>query len=196
MVRFFGVLFLGLILVGILAGCAGIVLGSVAAANVAHDRRTSGIVLDDQSIESKIYSQINEDKTLAEQAYISVTSYNYVVLLTGEVPSEGTRQWVEGTARRTEKVKDVYNELIVAPPSAVVSRNADTWITAKVKTSLFGISLPDFDPSRVKVVTSQGTVYLFGLLTQTEADIVVETVRRVENVQRVITLFEYIIEEA
>ena len=55
-----------------------------------------------------------------------------------------------------------------------------------------GEEFEDFDPTRVKVVTEDSTVYLMGLLRRKEADAVVERARRVGGVQRVVKIFEYI----
>ena len=64
---------------------------------------------------------------------------------------------------------------------------------AKAKSSLLQVGgMPDFDPSRVKVVTERGVVYLMGLINEQEGDAVTSTVRRVNGVQRVVKLFEYI----
>ena len=67
----------------------------------------------------------------------------------------------------------------------------DVYITSKVKIKLFDIKLPDFDPTRVKVVTDQGIVYLMGILSRKEAAEVVQTVRYVSGVKRVVKIFEY-----
>jgi osmotically-inducible protein OsmY len=54
------------------------------------------------------------------------------------------------------------------------------------------VGIQGFDPLRVKVTSSLGTVYLMGLLTPEEADAVVEKVRYISGVKRVVRLFEYI----
>jgi osmotically-inducible protein OsmY len=74
----------------------------------------------------------------------------------------------------------------------MMTRSSDSWITTKVKTSLVGIKVEDFDPSRVKVVTENGTVFLLGLVTHAEAGQVTEKAREVSGVQRIVKLFEYI----
>ena len=74
-----------------------------------------------------------------------------------------------------------------------MTRASDSLITAKVKTELLRITdLEGFNGTRVKVVTTNGTVYLMGLLTHQEADVVTEKARQVGGVQRVVKLFEYI----
>ena len=68
----------------------------------------------------------------------------------------------------------------------------DAYLTAKVKLELLNISLPSFDPTRVKVVTELNVVYLMGLVTQEEAAAVVEKARYIKGVERVVKIFEYI----
>ncbi|MCW8870116.1 MAG: BON domain-containing protein, partial [Proteobacteria bacterium] len=59
------------------------------------------------------------------------------------------------------------------------------------KGSLLKIDLPDFDPTRVKLTVANGEVFLMGLVTQTEADAVVERIRHLRGVHRVVKVFEY-----
>ncbi len=177
----------------LLGGCAeAVVGGAVAGAAVVHDRRTPGTVIDDQLVELRWIHEYHKDETLKKQSHISATSYNGVLLLTGEAPTEDLRARAEAIARGLPKVRRVHNEIRIAAPSSLSARSSDALITAKVKTSLFKVKLEDFDPTRVKVVTSNGTVYLMGLVTRQEAAAVVEQVRRVKGVQRVVKVFEYI----
>ncbi len=50
--------------------------------------------------------------------------------------------------------------------------------------------MPGFAPARSGLVTSQAVVYLMGLLTQAEQDAVIEKVRRVAGVKRVVPVVE------
>lgn len=177
-----------------LNGCAPLVVGGTATGVAAvHDRRTVGTVLEDQSIELKAISALRKHKDLYKQSHLNVTSYNMMVLLSGETPTEAYKQRAEEIVSGVEKVRQVYNELSVAAPSSMMTRSSDTLITGKVKTSLFRIKeLEGFDPTRVKVVTENGTVYLMGLLTRREGDAVAEQARSIGGVQRVVKLFEYI----
>lgn len=179
---------------GTLNGCTTMVVGGAATgAAVAHDRRTPGTVIEDQTIEFKAYNALRKDKDLYDQSHINVTSYNMIVLLSGETPTEYYKQRAYEIVSSVDKVRRVYNELTVAAPSAIMSRSSDTMITAKVKTGLFNIDgLEGFDPTRVKVVTENGTVYLMGLVTQQEGDAAAEKARTIGGVQRVVKLFEYI----
>jgi osmotically-inducible protein OsmY len=178
----------------ILNGCAGAVVGGAAAgAAVVHDRRTAGTVLDDQIIELECLNRLHDNKELYEQIHVNFTSYNLVLLITGEAPTEAMRNQVYDVVKDISKIKRIHNELIVAAPSSFMSRSSDSWIDAKVKTRLFQIDdIEGFDPTRVNVVTENGSVFLMGLVTRKEADAVTEVARTTDGVQRVIKVFEYL----
>jgi len=184
---------LSLLTVTLLSGCPGaVIVGGGTAVTAAHDRRTMGSFVEDTNIELKTYSAISKDKELKDSSHISVTSYNGIVLLSGETPTAEMRARAESIARGIEKVRKVQNELVIASPASLSSASSDTWITTKVKTNLFKIKgHEDFDPTRVKVVTENGTVYLMGILRHDEADAVVDVVRNISGVQRVVKIFEY-----
>ena len=151
----------------LLGGCvAAVGLGAAAGttATVANDRRTTGTVVEDQAIEFKASKAFFEDKEIIDSSHINVTSYNTVVLVTGETPDEVLRQRIIGIVSNLPKVSHVYDELTIAAPSSLVSRTSDSVITSKVKAKLF--VKKKFDATRIKVVTEKGIVYLMGLLRQ------------------------------
>lgn len=178
----------------LLQGCAGAVVGGAAASGAAvHDRRTVGTVVDDEIIELKAADSIFSDKELYDNTHINITSYNNIVLLSGEAPNETLRTRVYNNVSKIQKVRKIHNEIAIAAPSSLLTRGSDSLITSKVKVQLFGIKdLKGFDPTRVKVVTENGVVYLLGLTTRTEADAVTQVARRVSGVQHVVRLFEYL----
>ena len=180
-----------LVLSGLLHGCAAAVgAGAAGSAAVLYDRRTTGTFVDDGIIELKAYDVLRTDKNLWKQSHINVTSFNNIVLLTGETPSETMRKRVADRVEGVRKVRRVHNEITVAAPSAGLSRSSDTWITGKVKTKL--LASKEAEAARIKVVTESGTVYLMGLVTRAEADVATDLSRRVSGVQRVVKLFEYL----
>ena len=185
----------GLILATVLIqGCTPVVVGGAAATGVAvvHDRRSTGTVIDDQTIEIKALARLLRDDALRNNTHINATSYNGVLVLTGEAPTEDLRYRAVSMLSTIPSVKRVQNEIIIAAPSSLMSRSSDSLIASKAKVALFDVKSPEFDPTRVNVVAENGVVYLLGLLRHHEADAVVEVVRRVGGVQRVVKLFEYI----
>jgi osmotically-inducible protein OsmY len=173
-----------------LQGCAPVVVGAGVGAGVmiAEDRRSSGIMLEDQVIErqvSKLISQAYED-----QVRVSVTSYNRVVLLVGQAPSEESKKEIGLMALGTENVRTVQNEIAIAGTSSFVSRSSDALLTSKVKSRL--LNNDDVGANHVKVVTNNDTVYLMGLVTRAEADAATRTAATTSGVQRVVKVFEYL----
>lgn len=174
----------------ILEGCAPVIVaGGATGAAVAHDSRTAGTVIEDQAIESKAWKTFWSDKEINDNAHINVTSYNTIVLVTGEAPNEELKGRIIDIVRNIEKVSHVYDEITIAAPSSYVSRSSDSVITSKVKTKL--LSMENFDGTRVKVVTEKGIVYLMGLLLHEESDRVTDVARTAGGVQKVVKLFQY-----
>jgi osmotically-inducible protein OsmY len=172
-----------------LQGCVGVVAAGGAGAAVAADRRSAGTIVDDAAIELKAANAIFADHDLGTKAHISITSYNYVLLLTGETPTAAMRDHAVNIARHVDKVRKVYNEIVVAPPTTVKSRSTDAWITAQVKAKLLGIK--EVSAATIKVVTENRSVYLLGIVSHAEAQRATEAARFVNGVARVIALFEY-----
>ena len=178
----------------LLSGCVPVVLigGAAATASVVHDRRTTGTIVEDSSIELRIKNELGKDEKISDQAHINVTSYNGIVLLSGEAPSQSLSSRVGEIARRDKQVRRVHNEIQIAAPSSLMTRSSDSWITTKVKSSLVGLGIKGFDPSRVKVVSENGTVFLLGMVYHKEADAIVAQTQQVSGVQRIVKLFEYL----
>jgi osmotically-inducible protein OsmY len=178
----------------LLYGCAAAVVGGAAtSATAVHDRRTVGTFIDDEGIELKARMAIFDDKELNSQIHINIISINGVVLLVGQAPTEAERQKAAELVSTVPKVRLIHNEMTVAAPNSYMTRSSDSLITAKVKTKLFTVKGHDnFDPTRVKVVTENGIVYLMGILTHSEADAVTDAARQVGGVQKIVKLFEYL----
>ena len=174
-----------------LSGCAVVAGAGVATgATAAHDRRTTGTFIDDELIEFKVLDKVRADEQLWQQTHLNATSFNNIVLLTGETPSEAYKASIGQLTAGIQKVRKVHNELSIAAPSSMLSRSGDTWITGKVKTQL--LNAMSEKATRVKVVTEKGVVYLMGLVNHTDANQITEITRRVGGVERVVKLFEYI----
>ncbi len=172
-----------------LQGCVGVVAAGGAGAAVAADRRSAGTIVDDEAIELKTGNAIFGNDDLGKKAHINITSFDYVVLLTGETPTAAMRDRAVDIARHIDKVRKVYNEIVVAQPTTIKSRGTDTWITAQIKAKLLGNK--NISAANVKVVTENRTVYLLGMVSHAEANAATETARFVDGVTRVIALFEY-----
>jgi osmotically-inducible protein OsmY len=166
-----------------------LIVGGVATGVVlAADRRQTEVMFTDQRIDFAAGSRIGE--ALKGQGHVNVTSYNYTVLLTGEVPTAQTKAEVERIVSEIPQVRTVVNELQIAGASSTASRSNDAYITSKVKGNFLGNE--KFRPTDIKVVTEAGVVYLLGLVTREEADAATEAARGTGGVQKVVRVFEYV----
>lgn len=168
-----------------LGGCA-----LVMPANQDYGKRSFGTVWDDQVNESHGMKVLREASPELEHAHLGITSFNGIVLLTGQVPSEEAKKTAGEKMASLSNVKKVYNELQIAGPISLLARTNDSWLTAKVKTDL--LADKRVSGNRIKVVTENGVVYLMGLLSHNEAKLAVEVVRHAYGVQKIVTAFEYI----
>jgi osmotically-inducible protein OsmY len=155
------------------------------------DRRTSGVQIEDQAIELKATNRARD--VVGERGHVSVTSYNRLVLITGEVPTDADRTAVEQQVAKVENVRSIVNELAVMGPTSLTARSNDTIITSKVKATL--VDAKDVQASVYKVLTERGTVYLMGRVTEREANRGAELARSVSGVQKVVKVFETITED-
>jgi len=172
-----------------LQGCFPIIAGGVGTGiTMASDRRTSGIFIEDQSIELKAQSRL-ADK-LKDQVHVSVTSYNLALLLTGEAPNAMLRTEAETIAQTVPNVRQVFNEVAISPLASFSNRSNDGYLTTKVKARM--VEANKFNSVHVKVVTEASVVYLLGIVTHKEAEDATEITRTTSGVTKVVRLFEYL----
>jgi osmotically-inducible protein OsmY len=175
-----------------LSGCAALLVGGavVGGTMMATDRRSSGAMIDDQSIELKANTKVQE--ILGDRGHVNVTSYNRMVLLSGEVPAEADKAAIEQSIAKVDNVRSVVNELAATMASSLSNRSNDALITSKVKATL--VDAGDLSSSAFKVVTERSTVYLMGRVTEREADRATDLTRSISGVQKVVRVMEVISE--
>jgi osmotically-inducible protein OsmY len=176
----------------LLAGC-GSMLGVVSSDEGIRQEptdRTLGTMIDDETIESLAAVNLRKASPGLAESHVSVTSYNGVVLLAGQVRAESLRSQAEEVVLDLKNVRRVYNELEVAGPTSLLTRSGDTWVTGKVKSRL--VAAPEVPGRDIKVVTENGVVHLLGLVTRDAADAATEAARNVGGVRKVVRMFEYV----
>jgi osmotically-inducible protein OsmY len=171
-----------------LQGCVPLIATGVGAgALMADDRRTAGIYIEDEGIENKALLRV--DQKHSKDVHLNLTSFNRVVLLTGEAPSEDVRSDITQIVRGIDNVKSVHNEIAVAQPTTLMLRSNDAVLTSKVKARF--VDANKFRANHVKVVTENSVVYLMGLVKRQEAADAAEIARTTGGVHRVVRVFEY-----
>jgi len=153
-------------------------------------RRTFGAYVDDQRLETLIEVNLRKADPRMQDARINVVSFNGVVLLTGEVPHSDLRQIAGETARAIAKVRQVHNELLVKSSSTFFARRNDNWLSTKVRAKI--LANRDIESERVKVIVDNRVVYLMGLLTRKEADLVSGLAAQGSGGEKVVRVIEYI----
>ncbi|WP_372780474.1 BON domain-containing protein [Litorivivens sp.] len=174
-----------------LSGCTAIV-SATSDGPIKEDpgERTLGAAIDDQIIETKALVNIRAAHKDLDNANVDAVSYNGILLLVGQVPSENLRQLAAKTAANIKRVRRVHNELAVTGKTSLLVRSNDAWLSTKVRSKL---AFSDkIESGRIKVVTENGVVYLMGIVNTQEADIAADLVRQTNGVQRVVRVFEYI----
>ena len=172
-----------------LHGCfPAIVAGGGAAVLMADDRRTSGTYIEDQSIEMKASRRIEEKYN--DEVHVDITSYNRFVLLAGEVPDQNIKDDIGAISLGVESVRNVQNEIAIAPVTSGSTRANDAYLTSKVKARF--VTENKFQANHVKVITENSVVYLMGLVKRKEADDAAEIASTTGGVQRVVKVFEYL----
>lgn len=175
-----------------LSACAPLLIGGAiwGGSMLVTDRRTSGTQIDDQSIELKSVRRVTD--VIGDRGHVNVTSYNRLVLITGEVPTDADKAAVEQAVARIDNVRSIVNELTLAAPSSLSARSNDTLMTSKVKASM--VDAKDIQANAYKVVTERGVVYLMGRVTEREANRAADIARGVSGVQKVVKVFDVVSE--
>ena len=177
----------------ILSSCSPIVQGAAAVTTVAtmeNDRRTMGEILDDKTLLIELGNMVSKDSKF-EDAHINFNVYNQSVLITGEVPSDNTKDYLESIVKsKSLDIKQIINEASVMPKSSYLDRARDGVISVQVETLFYNQEV--FHPRHVSIHTERGVVYLMGSVTKREAEHATNIASKAKNVKKVVKLFNYL----
>ena len=177
----------------ILSSCAPIVQGAAAVttvATMANDRRSIGEILDDKTLYINLGNIVNKDPLLND-AHINFNVYNKSVLITGEVPNDDLKDYLEELVQtKTPKTNQLINEVAVMPNSSYLTRAKDGVISLQIE-ALF-LDQEVFHPAHISILTERGAVYLMGSVTKREAEHATNVASKAKNVKQVVKLFNYL----
>jgi len=188
-IHFLGKLAIAALAVLQLSSCAVVAVGGVAAgAAIMADRRTPGVQAIDKGIELEANNALA--KKFDDNAHINVTSFNQKVLLTGEVKDAVIKGEAGAYVKAMKNVRAVFNELIIGPNSSYTSRANDSYLESKIKTQMiFTEQLPS---NSMAIVAEGSSIYLMGILTQSEADLAKKIASNTSGVKDVYVYFDII----
>lgn len=173
------------------SGCAEVIhVTTSKPIEMKANTRTFGAKINDEEIETAARVNIKKADPQLEHAHVSVNSFNGIVLLTGQVPSENLTTLVADTVYQLNPVREIHNELTIESTTSFGDRSHDLWITTKVKAQLVADNLAL--SNRVRVITEMQTVFLMGMVTHAEADHVADLVSHTADVKKVVKVFEYL----
>jgi osmotically-inducible protein OsmY len=122
------------ICIPLLGGCVGAaVVGAGAGALMIADRRTSEVYIADQGLELRANSRISEK--YGDKVHVNATSYNRMMLLTGEVP--------------TAEIKADVEKIATACPTS--SRSPTNWPLPRRRASARAATIPTSPPRSRRV---------------------------------------------
>jgi osmotically-inducible protein OsmY len=180
------VLFLLVALSPVLSGCAGALLGAGATVGVKAAQEGG---LEAAINDTVIATQINDywfKYDLETFAKLHLTVDQGRVLITGVVQKPEARVEAVRLAWQAKGVKEVINEIRVANSDGITGYARDTWIAARLRTTLtFDRYVQSINYS---IDTVQGIVYLMGVARdQAELNRVIGIARTIPDVKQVVS---------
>lgn len=179
-----------LLLSAILTGCVGAVVVGAAGSMMVYDRRSITMIERDARIFYITNTKIKNNRDFRD-SHISVTSYNQVLLLTGQVTSVSLKTDAEQIARQTPNVRRIYNELTVQEPISLKQRSRDTLLLSQLRSEM--IAEKELESGSIRIIVENGDVYLMGIATHEQANIAVTVARHTRGVNKVVKIFQYIV---
>ncbi|MFT4813095.1 MAG: osmotically-inducible protein OsmY [Paracoccaceae bacterium] len=176
-----------------LSSCTTILVKTTGEAGIQEDptQRTTGAVVEDQSIKTKVAVNMKSQEPAFKGSNFSIISHNGVVLIVGQTQSEGLKAKATSIASQaSSKIKRIHNEMEISGETSLLSRSNDTWIATKVRTLM--LANKEVPSDQIRVIAENGSIYLMGLINQEDGDRAANLARNVSGVTKVVKVFEYI----
>ena len=171
-----------------LSGCVPVIVaGAAVGANTAGSNRSLGTQVNDVALNAKAYNVLSNIVGSNVNVSVSITSFNGIILLLGQVPSKVIMAKISKAMTRIKGVNVVYNHLSIGPPVSLGRTIDDTWITTKVKSNFVG----KVNPIQFKVITENGIVYLLALTDKATGDRAATIASKTSGVKKVVTCYVF-----
>ncbi|MDF2153305.1 BON domain-containing protein [Vibrio sp. CAU 1672] len=172
-----------------LSGCAGLfIAGAATTANIVIDTRSTKQIWQDNNIEFEVAALGNKAPYKGKVRVIA-SSYNGSIVLMGQIPSQALMHEFEQKVRELDGIDTIHNQIKLKQPLSITEISNDSWITTKVKSAL--LTDGELNGVKIKVITEDREVFLFGYVTTTQADRATEVARNISGVKQVIRGFQY-----
>lgn len=135
--------------------------------------------IDDEDVAFEVSEELLENPEVPDSVGVKVSGGQ--VQLVGSVRNQGEAQEAIETARKARGVREVRNQL------KYIKEVDDTTITNRIQSAL--LEEGDIVPGRIRAVTEDGVVTLWGNATAQEQQQAVEIVKKITGVRTVINRF-------
>jgi osmotically-inducible protein OsmY len=176
-----------LAMISSLPGCTTVITSGAQAAYGHHDIQNS---VQDNMLAVHVDREVHWYTNKYKESNVAVSVFNNTVVLTGEVPTQALHDELTPLVKKVPGVTEVYNLTATSNPVSSLTQLSDSWITTKIKTHI--IAEIELDPSKIKVITENGTVYLIGIVFPDQAEIATDIARSTTGVQDVVKIFSYL----
>ncbi|EDP57027.1 BON domain-containing protein [Vibrio sp. AND4] len=172
-----------------MSGCAGLfIAGAATTANIVTDTRTTKEIWQDNNIEFEV-AAIGNKAPFKGAVRVIASSYNGTAVLMGQAPTQDLINEFESKVRQVNGVKNIHNQIKRKEPLSVTQISNDSWITTKVKSALLTDS--ELNGVKVKVITEDSDVFLFGYVTPEQGERAAEITRNISGVKQVVKGFQH-----
>jgi len=114
-----------------LSGCFGAIYTGATTVYNSYDVSKAW---NDKWVNLDAINALNADKKITQNGNISVTTVNFVVLLTGHVDNKAIRDKAVTLVQSTPGVKKVVDAIVIGSDESTGEALEDSWITTKIKT--------------------------------------------------------------
>ncbi len=141
----------------------------------------------DRSIEHTVKINVyGLQENLQQTSRMSIDSFNSIVLLTGEVPTETIKAEVSKVVGSMPDVRQVYNELTVGASKGYSQTVHDGYITSKLMAKT--AAADGVKASQIRAVTNNGVVYIMGRMTPTQQSHLIDIANSTVGVTELVLL--------
>lgn len=141
----------------------------------------------DRSIEHTVKINVyGLQENLQQTSRMSIDSFNSIVLLTGEVPTEAVKAEITNVVGSMPDVRQVYNELTVGASKGYSQTVHDGYITSKLMAKI--ATGNGVKASQIKTVTNNGVVYVMGRMTPTQQSHVIDIANNTVGITELVLL--------
>lgn len=172
-----------------LSGCVGLfIAGAATTVNLITDPRTTEEIWNDNYIEAEVTGLIKKPPYRGKSRIVS-SSFRGSVVLMGQAAEPETLHALEQDVAKIKGVTQVHNQVRTKEALTTAELTKDTWITTKVKSAL--VTDNELNGVKIKVITEDREVFLFGYVSHAHAEKASQLARNVAGVKQVILAFQY-----